>query len=86
MRFPRLSKALFGIFTVATLAVATLTLTTACKRTTSEEKEIKELSQKAAELDKLSQQANTSGGTQAQKLQQAGVSDIKPNAETMQLT
>lgn len=86
MRFPRLHKALFGLFTVTTLALATLTLTTACKRTTSEEKEIKELSQKAAELDKLSQQSNVAGGTQTQKLQQAGVTDVKPNAETMQLT
>lgn len=86
MRFPRLSMAALGFFTAASLAVATLTLAPACKRASSEEKEIKELSQKAAELDKLSQQAGAAGGTQAQKLQQAGVGDIKPNAETMQLT
>ncbi|MBI4911192.1 MAG: hypothetical protein HY823_00495 [Acidobacteria bacterium] len=81
MRFPRLYLALLGLLTVATLTVAP-----GCKRGSAEEKEIKELSQKAAELDKLSQQANTTGGSQAQKLQQAGVTDIKPNAETLQLT
>jgi uncharacterized coiled-coil DUF342 family protein len=81
MRFPRLYQALFGL-----LAVFTLTMAPACKRATGEEKEIKELSQKAAELDKLSQQANVTGATQTQKLQQAGVTDIKPNAETLQLT
>ncbi len=81
MRFPRLYQALFGLLTVFTLTMAP-----GCKRATGEEKEIKELSQKAAELDKLSQQANTTGATQTQNLQKAGVTDIKPNAETLQLT
>ena len=81
MRFSRLQQVLFGLLTVFTLTMAP-----ACKRSTGEEKEIKELSQKAAELDKLSQQANTTGGTQSQKLAQAGVNDIKPNSETLQLT
>ena len=57
----------------------------ACKRS-GEDKEIKDLSQKAAELDKLSQQATTAGAEQAEKLKEAGVNDVRPNAATLQLT
>jgi hypothetical protein len=81
MRLTRLQRVLFGLLTVFTLTMAP-----ACKRASGEEKEIKELSQKAAELDKLSQQANTTGATQVQKLQEAKAGDIKPNSETLQLT
>ena len=49
------------------MAVAMLTLAPACRRS-GEDKEIKELAQKAAELDKLNQQANTAGTEQSSKL------------------
>jgi hypothetical protein len=50
-----------------------------------ESKEIKELTQKAAELDKLSQQQHQAGAAQEQKLAQAGA-DVNLNPTTMQLT
>jgi hypothetical protein len=80
MNFPRLTRYLMGAFTVAVLLVAP-----ACKKE-GENKEIRDLSQKAAELDKLSQKANVSGADQSRKLKEAGVNDVKPNAETLQLT
>jgi hypothetical protein len=57
----------------------------ACKRS-GEDKEIHDLSQKAAELDKLSQQASGAESDEARKLKEAGVNDVKPNASTLQLT
>ena len=65
------------------LAASLLTVSTACKR---EDPQIRELTQKAAEADKASQQINQVGGEQQKKLAQAGVNDVKPNAETLQLT
>ncbi|WP_316412656.1 coiled-coil domain-containing protein [Mesoterricola silvestris] len=62
-----------------------LTVSPACKKT-GEDKEINELSQKAAELDKMSQKANVAGSEQTRNLKAAGVNDIRPNAETLQLT
>jgi hypothetical protein len=58
----------------------------ACHRSSGEDKEVKDLSQKAAELDKLSQQANTAGAEQSRKLREAGVNDVRPDAATLQLT
>lgn len=65
------------------MAASILMVSTACKR---EDPQIRELTQKAAEADKASQQANQASAEQQQKLAQAGVNDIKPNAETLQLT
>ena len=65
------------------MAASLLTLSTACKR---EDPQIRELTQKAAEADKASQQLNQAGSDQQKKLAQAGVNDVKPNAETLQLT
>ena len=76
----RLSRIFLSALTVAVLLVAP-----GCKRS-GEDKEIHELSQKAAELDKLSQQASSAQTEEAQKLKQAGVNDVKPNAATLQLT
>lgn len=55
----------------------------ACKR---EDPQIRELTQKAAEADKTSQQISQDAAEQQKRLAQAGVNDIKPNTETMQLT
>jgi len=55
----------------------------ACKR---EDPQIRELTQKAAEADKTSQQLSQEGADQQKRLAQAGVNDIKPNTETLQLT
>jgi len=68
---------------LALLAASLLTVSTACKR---EDPQIRELTQKAAEADKASQQLNQAGSDQQKKLSQAGVNDVKPNAETLQLT
>jgi hypothetical protein len=58
-------------------------LFTACKR---EDPQIRELTEKAAAADKASQQLQQAGSEQQKKLQQAGVNDIRPNADTLQLT
>jgi len=75
----------FFRFLLGAVAVAALMLAPACKPS-GEDKEIRDLSQKAAELDKLSQQANTAGADQNRKLKEAGVNDVRPNAATLQLT
>ncbi len=68
---------------LALMAASLLMVSTACKR---EDPQIRELTQKAAEADKASQQINQAGSDQQKKLAQAGVNDVKPNAETLQLT
>ena len=68
---------------LALMAASLLMVSTACKR---EDPQIRELTQKAAEADKASQQLNQAGMDQQKKLAQAGVNDVKPNAETLQLT
>ncbi len=68
---------------LALMAASFLMISTACKR---EDPQIRELTQKAAEADKAGQQLNQAGSEQQKKLAQAGVNDIKPNAETLQLT
>ena len=68
---------------LALMAASVLMVSTACKR---EDPQIRELTQKAAEADKANQQLNQAGSEQQKKLAQAGVNDIKPNAETLQLT
>jgi hypothetical protein len=65
--------------------VAVIMVSPSCKKT-GEDKEIHDLSQKAAELDKMSQKANTAATEQTRKLKEAGVNDVRPNAETLQLT
>ena len=76
----------------AIAAMTLLVMTPGCDKfkQKSEDKEIKNLEQKAAELDKLSHQQQQATGAQEEKLKavgaQAGGVDIKPNAETMQLT
>jgi predicted nucleic acid-binding Zn-ribbon protein len=56
-----------------------------CNRT-GENREIKDLSQKAAELEKLSQQASATKVEESRKLAQAGVNDAAPDVNTLQLT
>ena len=68
---------------LAAAAASVLLLVTACKR---EDPQIRELTQKAAEADKAGQQLNQAGSEQQKKLAQAGVADVRVNAETMQLT
>ncbi len=71
---------------IGALAVAMLVLAPACgKKGPEEPKEFKDITQKVGEMDKLSQKQNAVGQEQAQKLKEAGVTDIKPG-ETMQLT
>jgi len=75
----------FFRFSLGTLVMGMLLLAPACNRS-SEDKEIQNLSQKAAELDKLTQQAGSAGAEQTSKLKQAGVNDVRPDAATLQLT
>jgi predicted nucleic acid-binding Zn-ribbon protein len=81
---PMILKRLFRFF-LGAMTVTALALAPACK-SSGEDKEIKDLSQKAAELDKLSQQASASSFEQTRKLKEAGVNDVRPNAATLQLT
>src|SRR5574344_1650232 len=81
MTLSRLLRPLVGI-----LAAALLVTAPACKKGPEEPKEMKDLAQKIGEMDKASQQANLAGAQQSQKLKEAGVNDVKPNAETMQLS
>jgi ABC-type phosphate transport system auxiliary subunit len=80
MMTQRFSRLFLGLAILAALLAAP-----ACRRT-GEDKEIHDLSQKAAELDKLSQQVNTTGAEQVRKLKEAGVNDVRPSAATLQLT
>ncbi|HNX95731.1 MAG TPA: hypothetical protein PKL14_11275 [Holophaga sp.] len=82
MTFNRIARHLLGVFAVATLAMVP-----ACHRKGPEEpKEFKDAFQKIGELDKLSQKANVAGSEQSRKLKEAGVEDVRPNAETLQLS
>jgi len=77
-----LTRYLMGAF-----AAAALVLAPACEsKKEAETPEMRELAQKAGELDKLSQTARTAGAGQSQKLKEAGVNDMKPNPDTLQLT
>ncbi len=68
---------------LALMAASLLVVAPACKR---EDPQIRELTQKAAEADKASQERSQASSEEQKKLAQAGVNDIKPNAETLQLT
>ena len=83
MAFPVLSRYFMGA-----LAAASLFLAPACNtnKKETENPEIRDLSQKAAELDKLTQTAKTTGADQNRDLKAAGVNDVKPNPDTLQLT
>lgn len=81
MGIKRYIKHLIGI-----LAVASIIIAPGCKKKQEVPQEYKDISQKVAEMDKLSQQQNITGQEQSRKLQEAGVNDVKPNPETMQLT
>ena len=76
----------------AIAAMTLLVMTPGCDKfkQKSEDKEIKNLEQKAGELDKLNQQQQQATGAQEEKLKaigaQPGGVDIKPSGETMQLT
>lgn len=80
MKISRIARYLFGALVVGALAFSP-----ACKKQ-GQDKEITNLQEKAAELDKMSQKANVAGADQSKKLKEAGVNDIRPNAETLQLT
>jgi hypothetical protein len=70
---------------LSALTVLMLLVAPACNRT-GENKEIKEMSQKAAELEKLNQQASAKGAEETRKLAEAGITNIAPNPDTLQLT
>jgi hypothetical protein len=72
-----------SLLALTLLAGPLLMLSTACKR---EDPQIRELTQKAAEADKTTQQVTQAASEEQKKLAQAGVNDIKPNTETLQLT
>ena len=80
MSLKRLARHLAGF-----VAIAMLVLAPACHRD-SEPKELRDVAEKVGELDKLSQQANAAGAEQSEKLKAAGVKDVRPDTQTMQLT
>ena len=71
---------LLGALTVTMLLVAP-----ACNRT-GENKEIKDLAQKAAEVDQLSQQASKAAAVETRNLATAGIANAAPDPATLQLT
>lgn len=81
MSLNRFTRHLLGIMTVAMLILAP-----ACRKGSEEPKELRDVAEKVGELDKLSQKANTAGAEQTEKLKAAGVNDVKPDAQTLQLT
>ncbi len=81
MNSNRITRYLLGVLTAATLIMAP-----ACKKSGEESKEMKDVATKVDELNSLSQKANTDSADQAQKLKTAGVNDMKPNPDTLQLT
>jgi hypothetical protein len=81
MSLKRLTRHLMGI-----IAVAFLILAPACKKGSEEPKEMRDVAEKVGELDKLSQKATSVGAEQSEKLKAAGVNDIRPDTQTMQLT
>lgn len=81
MSLRRILRHVFGIMTVALLV-----LSPACKRGSDEPKELRDVAEKVGELDKLTQEANKAGAEQSEKLKAAGVTDVKPDAQTLQLT
>ena len=76
----RIQKILFGALTVGALLFAP-----GCNRAT-ESKDVKELAQKAAELDQLNQQAAAASTVEQKKLAEAGVGKMAPDPATLQLT
>ena len=66
----------------AGLAAAVLVLP-GCNR---ENARIKEQTEKAAQADQTQQQIQAAGQSQEEKLKNAGVTDVQPNPDTMQLT
>ncbi|MDR1840460.1 MAG: hypothetical protein LBQ86_00850, partial [Holophagales bacterium] len=69
------------------LAVAlALILTLACNKDTPQEREIKDLTIKAMELDDLQQKSRLTGAEQSVKLREAGVDNMRLDSETMELT
>ncbi len=65
------------------LAAAMLTLVLACGK---QDTQVKDLAQKAEQAQGLQTQVQQAGQQQEQQLAAAGVKDVKPNPETMQLT
>ena len=70
---------------LSALTVSILLVAPACNRT-GENKEVKEMTQKAAEMEKLNQQASAKGAEETRKLAEAGVNNVTPNPDTLQLT
>ncbi len=70
---------------LSALTVSILLVAPACNRT-GENKEVKEMAQKAAEMEKLNQQASAKGAEETRKLAEAGVNNVAPNPDTLQLT
>lgn len=81
MTLHRFLRHALGVFAVAALAIAP-----ACKKGPEEPKEMQDIAQKVGQLDKESQKLQAAGQEQARRLREAGVQDIQPGTETMQLT
>jgi hypothetical protein len=71
---------------VAFFAAAALVSAVACKVESQQEKEIKDLTARTAELDGLVRQNRLAGAQQSAQLREAGVGGVRPDFETGQLT
>ena len=77
----RLVRCLAGL-----AAAVLLVFMSACHRDSGQPKELRDVAEKVEELDKLSHEASSAGAEQTEKLKAAGVKDIHPDTQTMQLT
>jgi hypothetical protein len=80
MKNNRYQKFLTGFLTIGMLLVAS-----ACNRGGGNQ-EVKDLAQKAAEVDTLNQQATAASADESKKLAAAGVTNVAPDPATLQLT
>jgi len=70
----------------AFIAAAVLASALACRVESRQEREIKDLTAKTAELDGLVQQTRLAGAMQSAQIRGAGIKGLSPDAETGQLT
>ncbi len=80
MKFRMLSSTIYGA-----VAAGLLLLAPACGLTNGD-REVKEQAQKAAEVDKLDQQAHAAAAAESRRIAEAGVVGVAPDPRTLQLT
>lgn len=72
-------------FFLSAMTLTMVLVSPACNRT-GENKQVKDMAQKAAEVDQLSQQASKTAAAESRNLAAAGVTNAAPDPATLQLT